>query len=58
MDVLQVVVIVATAVVNAAVTLAVVRVELRYLRRDVDAAHARMDAAGIPARWQSARGES
>jgi hypothetical protein len=40
--------IILTAVLNVAVTLAVVKVELRYLRRDVDAAHRRLDALGAP----------
>lgn len=38
-----------TALVNVAVTIAVVRVELRYLRRDVDAAHRRLDRINAPA---------
>lgn len=41
--------IIATAAVNVAVTLAVVKLELRYLRRDVDRAHRRLDLIGAPA---------
>lgn len=29
------------------------RVELRYLRRDIDAAHRRLDNIGAPAAWGS-----
>lgn len=28
------------------------RVELRYLRRDIDAAHRRLDIAGAPGAWK------
>lgn len=35
--------IVLTAVVNGAVTWGVVRTELKYMRRDVDRAHTRLD---------------
>lgn len=45
----ELLVILATAAVNVAVTLAVVKTELRYLRRDVDAAHRRLDAIRAPA---------
>ncbi len=41
-----------TAAINVVVTLAVVKVELRYLRRDVDAAHRRLDTIGAPAGWR------
>lgn len=48
----ELIVIAITAAINIAVTLAVVRVELRYLRRDVDAAHRRLDTIGAPAGWR------
>lgn len=44
----QLALIVATAAVNAAVTLAVLKVELRHLRADNVRAHKRLDMIGAP----------
>ena len=38
-----------TAILNVAVTLAVLKAELRYLRRDILAAHRRLDKINAPA---------
>jgi len=38
-----------TAAINGAVTWGVVRTELKYHRRDIDAAHKRLDNIGAPA---------
>lgn len=46
-----------TAGVNGAVTWGVVSTKLQWLRRDVDAAHARLDALGAPARFSTRREE-
>lgn len=45
----------AAAIVNGAVTWGVVSVKLEWLRRDVDAAHDRLDALGAPPRFSTRR---
>lgn len=41
-----------TVLVNGLVTWGVVKTELRYLRRDVDHAHRRLDAVDAPHSWR------
>lgn len=57
MDMGAVVLVIVTAALNAAVSLAVVRVELRYLRRDIDAAHKRLDALYAPSGYSGQRAD-
>lgn len=52
MDVLQAII---TAVFSAGAVWGVLKVELHYLRRDVDAAHARLDSMGAPGAWHVKR---
>lgn len=46
---------VATALINGAVTWGVVSVKLEWLRRDVDAAHARLDQMNAPPAYSARR---
>lgn len=52
MDVLQILL---TAIFSAGAVWGVVKVELHYLRRDIDAAHSRLDAMGAPGAWHVKR---
>jgi hypothetical protein len=40
-----------TGLIAAAASWGAVRLELRYMRRDINAAHKRMDRAGLPGAW-------
>jgi hypothetical protein len=51
-DLLQIIL---TAVFSAGAVWGVVKVELHYLRRDIDAAHARLDQLGAPGAWHVKR---
>lgn len=42
-------IVIVSAFTNAAVVWGVVRTELKYHRRDIDAAHKRLDSLGAPA---------
>lgn len=44
---------IASGVVTGAITWGGILVHLKYLRRDVDRAHRRLDAMGAPGAWRS-----
>lgn len=58
MSVEQILLILGTAALNVATTLAVVNVKLQFLRRDVDHAHRRLDHLGAPHAWEPERSGS
>lgn len=43
------------AIFSAGAVWGVVKIELHYMRRDIDAAHARLDAMGAPGAWHVKR---